>query len=341
MTNRLWPEVRAIDWTRLPGAYGVDRDVAAALETLRFGSDAEDDDFSDAWLDVLLGHVWHQGDIYPVTSHALPFVFDIVDQSPALADPTSTVREEIANAVLLMASSARHALTSYADEERASGEAVLSVLAAHTDRLRAWMTSDLHSTAIAAMLHVPELGARLLEGKEDANAKEVLSAVLKHSMWLEGSALEWAARELARIDHPVTQRASQLLFGLSQRPGSNDADSADRIAALGGAIAKHGDPTTQLDELRESFGCAVPTKFVRPGETEAQVVMVEDDWFVVQTERGFRLTIRWEGHPFVEGDRIVLVDINERNVPRAVHGTGAKAQFNAAFDDRGSRVPPP
>jgi len=335
MTRR-WPEARAIDWNRLPGAYGVDRDVAGALETLRFARNADSDAFSDAWHDVLLGHVWHQGSIYPVTAHVLPFVFDVVDCSPALSDPSTPARQEIAALVLMMASSARRAAQSSASDERAAGEGVLRALAAHEGRLRAWMEKDLRSLAIAAMLHLPELGARLLEGEGEASTGDVLTAVLEHSMWLEGAAVEWAAREVARIDHPVTQRASQLL---SAPRTSRGRAAADRLAALAGVLAQPGDPALRLEELREAFGCALPTRFVREGATEGEVVTVDDDWFVVRAERN--VTVRWKAHPFVEGDRVVLLDIDERNLPRGVRGTGAKAGLEATFDDRGSRIPPP
>lgn len=52
-----WREVRAIDWSELAGVYATEHNVAAALETLRFGTDASDDDFAVAWNDALLGHV--------------------------------------------------------------------------------------------------------------------------------------------------------------------------------------------------------------------------------------------------------------------------------------------
>lgn len=52
-----WREVRAIDSNELAGVYATEHNVAAALETLRFGTDASDDDFAVAWNDALLGHV--------------------------------------------------------------------------------------------------------------------------------------------------------------------------------------------------------------------------------------------------------------------------------------------
>ncbi len=55
-----WPDVRAIDWSRLPGAYGTQPDVLLALETMRTAT-RSDDDFGNAWNDVLCGHVLHQG----------------------------------------------------------------------------------------------------------------------------------------------------------------------------------------------------------------------------------------------------------------------------------------
>jgi hypothetical protein len=118
--------VRAVDWSELEGAYGTDRDVPTALEIMRWADDAEDDEFSDAWLDVLCSHVWHQGTIYPITAPVLPFVFDIVDHSPALKSATCYARSEIAQFVTWCASSARRAVTSGEDDDRFNGQRVRS-----------------------------------------------------------------------------------------------------------------------------------------------------------------------------------------------------------------------
>lgn len=53
------------------------------------------------------------------------------------------------------------------------------------------------------------------------------------------------------------------------------------------------------------------------------------------------MTVRWPAHPFTTGDKVLLVEINERNVPREVRGTNAKRTIHATFDERGSLLPIP
>ncbi len=82
-------DVDAVDWKSLEGAYGasdgslkndemVQGDVPGALRVLALEEDFESDDFSDALLDVMGGHVWHQGTVYPVTPVVVPFIFRIL-----------------------------------------------------------------------------------------------------------------------------------------------------------------------------------------------------------------------------------------------------------------------
>jgi len=320
-----WP-IGDVDWSRLPGCYGVERDVRGALEILRFGTDAGSDEFSDA-LDVLYGHVWHQGDIFPVTAHVLPFVFDIVDCSPALAS-LWPARSEIAMFVTCSASSARRAMRSPRSSDRACSEEVLATLLRHADRLRAWARSELRPVAFAAMLNVPELADGALSGKE-GKLEHVLAAVLTHSRWLDQSILSWGGRELPRISsHPVALRASELL--LATRLGAVAADDA-RLVAVAEALAGPGTLEKGLDPLRELFGLV--TSYAMANESRGVVAVSDDDWFVVEAAR--KLTIRWPSHPFNEGDEVVLVDINERNCAREVRGVGSQSHHAATFDERG------
>ena len=70
-------ELDRVRWDRLTHAYGrgpqgatLDMDVEAALRAL--GSE-DDDEREDAYCG-LLSNVWHQGTIYEVTAHAVPFL---------------------------------------------------------------------------------------------------------------------------------------------------------------------------------------------------------------------------------------------------------------------------
>jgi hypothetical protein len=314
-----WREARDIDWKKWPGAYGVEQDVASALETLRFGTDADDDAFSDAWRDMLFAHAWHQGGVYPLTARVLPFVFEIVDRSPALTPPNAT-RAELATFVLCCAAAARGATN--ADER-----AVLAVLAQQVERLRAWVTTELRSIALGTMLNVPELSARVLAGDEAA-PRDVLLTILEHAIWLDTPELEWAGRELARVSsHPVAARSSQWLLGQSGPIDRSDA----RLPKLAEALAA-SDPTPKLDALRNLFGIAVSAAV--SGKSKGIVTVTDDNWFVVQAAR--KLTIRWPAHPFAEGDEVLLHDINESNCASAVEGTDNKSQHRAEFDGRGT-----
>jgi hypothetical protein len=329
----LWPSVREVAWSRLPGCHGQVRDIAGALETLRFEKDVESDSFSDAWRDVLFGHAFHQGTIFPVTAHVLPFVFDIVDHSPALAKRASQERTEIAMFVACCASSALRAASSPQSPDHASGREVLATLGAHADRLRAWTRSDLRAVAIATMLNVPELASGVLGG-EEYEVEDVLSAILVHARWLSPSVLAWAGEALARLStHPVAAAASRLLIGAETR--TNSVDDA-RFRALAEALASAGTLEQRFDPLRDVFGIVTSPRAA--GESRGVVTIVDDDWFVVETPR--KLTVRWPSHPFSEGDEVVLLDINERNCAREVHGVGAKSHHGATFDPRGSFVPP-
>lgn len=229
-----WDEVRAIDWSRLEGAFGTGRDVPAALETLRFGR-AIDDDFEGAWRNVLYAHAWHRGSIFPVTSAVLPFVFDIVDQSPALGDD-EVARSEIAMFVALAAAAARRA-----DPE--TGTPVIEALVENAHRLRAWTRSELRYEALVAMLTVPELARGVLAG-EVAGRVDVLVAILSHATLVDAMALAWATRELVAVQHPVTDRARTLL-----RSGPLGLADADWLALVAAALASD-DARKQLDALR-------------------------------------------------------------------------------------------
>jgi hypothetical protein len=318
----VWPEVRAVNWAELRGARGMDCDVAGALETLRFGTDPEADDFGDAWQEVLYSHVYNQGAVFPVTAHVLPFVFDIVDQSPALKGKRGGERTELAQFVLCCAAAAQ-------DEQSSDGRAVLATLALHAERLRAWVLSDLRSLALATMLNVPRLANDVAAGRE-ASLRHVLAAVFEQAQLLDSRIVIWAGEELSRLSpHPVAARARQLLL----RATRQQLQSGDgRLDALAKALERAGDLELHLHPLRELFGIFDPMGVA--GESPGVVVVVDDDWFVVQAAR--KVTIRWRAHPFAEGDEVVLVDINDQNCARALRGTGNKAHLQASFDARGA-----
>jgi hypothetical protein len=328
--KRTWPEVRAVDWAALKGAYGTMRDVAAALELLQAGRDPIAN--FDEGTEILWTHVWHQGTIYEVTPVVLPFVLELVDLTRKRGD--DKLAAELAEIVVHYAASARRFAQSTDDGDRAIGERMLATLSAGKARVHAWLKDTrLKERALATMLNVPDLAPHVL-ACEAGTAQEVLLTILGRlpQVWFGERVLEWAVRRLRMEQHPVAQSAAEMLAELD--PASKLADvDAERILAAGRAL---GDKA-RLDDLRERFGFEVTKKsLTAPGETIGKVVLVERDWFVVQVPRN--LTVRWQGHPFAEGDTVVLVDINRRSIPREVRGTGAKTGHAARFDDAGRKL---
>jgi hypothetical protein len=317
-----WPEVRAIDWSELPGAYGTERDAASALEALRAGPDAEDG-FAEACEDFLWGHVWHQGTIYPITPRVLPFVIEVLLTLPD-DEEVDERYVEVAELLLACAASARHA------SDRAVGDQVLAVFTEHGEDLR--RLTSFSSSTLAVMACVPGLADHVLSGAEYPQ-RTVAAALLSRvdRIDFDPSLLIWAAPHVAQVQHAVTRAAAEIL-----KTGDVSAN-AERLAAVGEAIGFSSADLTKhyLDELRPRFGISPPPhNHERPGETRALVVVSEADWFVVQVD-GANVTIRWQGHPFVERDAVVLTDISKRNTPRAVRGTGEKEERAARFDEKG------
>ena len=65
----------AIAWDELGHAYGSADDVPETLRRLTTGDDQA------LW--ALFGNIWHQGTVYSSTSHAVPFLIEILDAAPA------------------------------------------------------------------------------------------------------------------------------------------------------------------------------------------------------------------------------------------------------------------
>ncbi len=63
-----------VNWAGLEHAYGAADDVPGLIKAVAFGSKSEAD---RAWYE-LYGNIWHQGTIYSATSHAVPFLLELV-----------------------------------------------------------------------------------------------------------------------------------------------------------------------------------------------------------------------------------------------------------------------
>ena len=71
MTGRPLSELDLVDWASLADAYGSAEDVPEQLRAIAAG---DDEAYDDAF-----GNLWHQGTIYSVTPHAIPFLIGILE----------------------------------------------------------------------------------------------------------------------------------------------------------------------------------------------------------------------------------------------------------------------
>lgn len=230
--------MRAIDWDRLRGAYGIDADIPWALETLRGARSTETDAFDEAWSDVLCRHAIHEGEAFPVTAALVPFVIEVVDASPALARDR-VMRAEVALWPAMAAAAARES------KPRVRAKTLAAIEAA-APRLGAWAKKKtLRDAALAALLAVPSLVARTL-GAHEAHA---LHAVLTHASLVDPSARAWAAAQLRAREHVVIAAAVTLLGEEHIEPYEEY-----RLAALAEALALTGPARrAALDALRARF----------------------------------------------------------------------------------------
>lgn len=78
MTGRPLAELDTVNWASLSDAYGSAEDVPQQLRAIASG---DDDAYEDAF-----GNLWHQGTIYSVTPHAIPFLIGILATGTRHAD---------------------------------------------------------------------------------------------------------------------------------------------------------------------------------------------------------------------------------------------------------------
>jgi len=129
------------DWAAVEGAYGSSADVPQALRVLAVAADAQSDDWAEALNGTVLGHIWHQGDIYPVTPHALPFLVAIADE------PRSAGRAEVARAAARIAQAAARYAHKKEEADAALGRATADVFAANAATIAGWLGGELDEPA--------------------------------------------------------------------------------------------------------------------------------------------------------------------------------------------------
>jgi hypothetical protein len=99
------------NWSKITHAYGPATDVPAQLRALAFGDEQE----RKQALHALHGNIWHQHTIYEATAFAVPFLVELVQNTPD--------QEEILSLIALIA----------------TGRSYLGV---HQNLLRDWTAAD-------------------------------------------------------------------------------------------------------------------------------------------------------------------------------------------------------
>jgi hypothetical protein len=129
--------VDQVDWASLRDAYG----PATAIPEALHGLCSEDEETRMEAFSVLQSNVWHQGDIYEVTPHVVPFLLELAEGDPELIEYLG-----------VLAQSARRYLQRPEPEARALGAAVLSALVQGLPRIKAWMEEDPEAALLAELL---------------------------------------------------------------------------------------------------------------------------------------------------------------------------------------------
>jgi len=192
----------AVDWGRLSDAFGPAVEVPSLLRSLV----APDDERRFQALSRLLETVWHQGTIYEVSSHVVPFLCEMLSSPdtpdtslPALALASLAEGTSFLEAHTLADDQARHMwkavlaqqgrdldeqLASERSWVRATREAVephidllLPFLAHHEPELRYAVASALKHYPKAGALSIPHLRSRLTKETEEHVTKAIEEAL--------------------------------------------------------------------------------------------------------------------------------------------------------------------
>jgi len=291
--------VAAVDWSALHGAYGPSdgsaeygaSDVATALLVLAREPDCHGDDWMDA-LDVVLGHVWHQGSVYPVTPHAFPLVLWLADELPA---PNCV---ELAQTIAVFVRSAVACVDH--PEDGFIGRRILELAREHAHVVLGWTTDARGESAAAIVIEMPELLPRYLEVIECSALGPfellVLASLPQPPAW----ALE-RAREALFADHEPTAIAAAILVA---REGPDSRKIAERLDEVlrPGAEAR----------LRGVIGLDLPIPALPRGPftgfggeiLEAQALFVGASVVTLRIGGTRNLTLRWVPDGLAKGAKV-------------------------------------
>jgi hypothetical protein len=307
--------LRAVPWASLQGAYGASDgsvtraggyrlgDIPRALLTLADVTDAGGDDALDA-LDVLQSHAWHQGDIYPVTAHVVPFA---VALSSA---PEVVVRGDVAYWLALVADSASRYAAGTDAGNRANAEATFGALLAHRRTVIGWIGGDHDAAALVVASRVPGMGDDLLAALSAARRISVagwlsLAELESPPAW----ALDRAATALEDRDEDV-RTAAALLLGRRARP-TGDLAARVEAALAPGALAALG----RAVEVPFDLSAPVLTAPFAGPLGQATVLFVGAKLVTVRVAGPRNVNLPWPGSGLTKGE-VLEVGLSPHGAPR-------------------------
>jgi hypothetical protein len=292
--NELLHAIRTTPWHLMKGAYGSSERVGAALEVLLSCRDADGDDWNDAVNGTLLAHVWHQGTIHEVTPAVVSLLLVILEHGQLAR------RADVANALGLMAESAGHGGSRWAEQ-------CVSVLEAQAPMLERWLDGDNFEAAMFISLQLPGLRAAL-------------------PAMLERHTSTWQAFiALAELDPPPAwafERATAKLTSSLE---------LERLAA-GALLRRHGRQGVELpDDIVRRLDAALELPFTivvpRPqgplSTRSATVIFAGPSMVVARLDEGANVTLRWAASGAAKGDRLE-VGLTPDGQPRFVIRNGER-----------------
>ncbi len=227
--------VRAVDWSRLAGAYGASDestrgdDVGATLIGLSRGElDADDE--------VLAGHVWHQGTIYPVTPVVVPFLWELVQRDTDDRALSVHLRQSL------------WMIHQSAPAAGALGEAVFAATEGVLGPVDAWTTdgSELYDLVRAVMPRAREVLIRAIVERDERAVSRAVWVVLANAEILSATLVDWVAERLERGPVDATRRA-ELAAIAARSPRARASRSLAR-AIHAGLSAAPTETTIETDE---------------------------------------------------------------------------------------------
>ena len=181
--------LNAIDWSALQDAYGSAVEVPNRLRALL----SDDDALRSEALNELFGSVWHQGTIYSVSAHVIPFLVELLD-APQVKDKPSIIAllasiasgrgfYEVHETIVQKLAKRPVDLSTKRSEEMKAVEAVRQAASPHIPNLLKHLAhpeSEVRISIAQALPYYPEHGAQskaaLGQARNSESNPEVLAA---------------------------------------------------------------------------------------------------------------------------------------------------------------------